>query len=173
MKRRYIGPTYYGHPRLDAGGIFLDGHPMETPPGDEDLARHEPPWSKQSHPYAYDPFTIWGEPCKSKACNGSDYTDGLDEWDTSKYERLAKKHYRSGENSYERPFDAHNCKGALIEAFLRDWHDDPELKLLRVVEYCNAHSGYSTWRLDYASPKMAKAAKTKDAKTKDAKAKRR
>ncbi len=153
MKHR--GPTYYGHPYLDGRTMFLDGHPLdviERPRGDEDLGpRHDPPWTKQSHPYSYDPFTIWGEPRPSKECNGSDYTDRLDQWDSAKYARLARKHYSSDTNSYERPFDSHNCKGHLIERFLRDWYDDPKLKLLRVVEYCHPYTGYQTWRLDYAS----------------------
>lgn len=98
--------------------------------------------------YCYDPFTIWGEPRPNKACNGTDYTDRLDQWDNAKYAQLARKHYQDA-----RPFDSHNCKGHLIETFLRDWHGDPELKLLRVVEYCSPNSGYQTWRLDYASAK--------------------
>lgn len=120
---------------------------------DEDLIRHDPPWTKTSHPYTYDPFTIWGPPYPSKKCNGTDYTDRLDAWDHAKYARLAAKHYRSGESDYHRPFDSYSCKGHLIEAFLRDWHEDPQLHLLRVVEYCNPHSGYPTWRLDYVTSK--------------------
>lgn len=123
---------------------------------DQDLTRHDPPWTTQSHPYCYDPFTIWGMPHSNKACNGTVYTDRLDQWDSAKYARLAREHYRSGENCYERPFDTHRCKGDLIEAFLRDWFEDPALKLLRVIEYCNPSSGYSTWRLDYVSSKEAK-----------------
>jgi hypothetical protein len=122
---------------------------------DQDLSmRHDPPWTKQSHPYCYDPFTIWGAPRQNPECNGTVYTDRLDQWDRGKYERLAAKHYRIGDHG-ERPFDSHNCKGHLIERFLRDWFDDPELKLLRVVEYCSPATGYQTWRLDYASKKDA------------------
>ena len=120
---------------------------------DEDLTRHDPPWTKQSHPYCYDPFTIWGEPRPNKTCNGTVYTDRLDGEDRAKYERLARKHYRSGGNSYERPFDSHHCKGHLIEEFLRDWMEDPQLKLLRVIEYCNPSTGYQTWRIDFVTAK--------------------
>ena len=163
---RYLGPTYHGHPYLDGRTIFLDGHPLDVrraSPRDEDLQRHDPPWTKQSHPYNYDPFTIWGTPGPSAECNGTNYTDRLSQGDHAKYERLAKKHYRSGSDAYERPFDSHDCKGHLIERFLRDWHGDPELKLLRVVEYCHPYTGYQMWRLDYASPKEAKDAE-KEAK---------
>lgn len=116
---------------------------------DHDLTgRHSPPWTKQTHPYCYDPFTIWGEARAHEECNGTDYTDRLDQWDRSKYERLAAKHYRG-----QRPFDSHHCKGHLIEAFLRDWHNDPQLRLLRVVEYCHPGTGFPTWQLDYVGSK--------------------
>lgn len=155
--KRYPGSTYYGHPYLDGRSIFLDGDPMRIvdDQGDEDLTQHDPRWTKQSHPYCYDPFTIWGRPYPDKECNGTVYTDRLDQWDSATYARLAKKHYRSGDNNYERPFDTHNCKGHLIEAFLRDWYDDPALKLLRVIEYCSPATGYQIWRLDYVSKKAA------------------
>lgn len=122
---------------------------------DLDLPRSNPPRTKAFHPCAYDPFTIWGDPHPSKKCNGTDYTDQLDRWDPAKYDQLAKKHYRSGESDYARPFAEYACKGDLIQAFLRDWHDDPKLELLRVIEYCDASTGYSTWRLDYRSTKAA------------------
>lgn len=155
--KRYIGPTYHGHPYLDGRGFWPDGHPLDfVQRSDADLdlhPRHDPPWRKSDHPYNYDPFTIWGEPRPSKACNGTDYTDRLDQWDHTKYAQLAAKHYQSGTASYERPFDSHHCKGDLIEAFLRDWYADPKLKLLRVIEYCHPYSGFQTWRLDYQSAK--------------------
>jgi hypothetical protein len=133
--------------------FFVDGDGCYGPRADEDLTQHDPPWTRHTHPYNYDPCTIWGEPRPNKACNGTVYTDRLEQWDRAKYACLARKHYRSGTNDFERPFDAHNCKGHLIEAFLRDWLEDPQLKLLRVVEYCNPGTGYPTWRLDFTSTK--------------------
>lgn len=121
------------------------------PRRDEDLIRHDPPWTKAEHPYTYDPFTIWGAAAPSDECNGTVYTDRLSEWDYAKYNRLARKHYRRGDYNYARPFDTHQCKGNLIEEFLRDWFDDPKLRLLRVIEYCNPGTGFQTWRLDYVS----------------------
>lgn len=148
--KRYFGSTYYGHPYLDGRGIFLNGHPLDlpiTPLADDDLFRNDPPRTKQRYPYNYDPFTIWGTPHPSAECNSTNYTDRLEQEDRAKYTLLSKKHYRSASNIYERPFDSQNCKGPLIERFLRDWHDDPELKLLRVIEYCNSFTGFKTWRL--------------------------
>lgn len=152
MTRR---PAYFRLDPHDPFGSF-DPYMFVDDRADEDLMLHDPPWTKQSHPYCYDPFTIWGKPHPSKECNGTVYTDRLDQWDSGKYDRLSRKHYCRGSNNFERPFDSHNCKGELIEAFLRDWFDDPELRLLRVIEYCSPATGYQTWRLDYASPKQAK-----------------
>lgn len=120
---------------------------------DADLQRCDPPRTKQSHPYCYDPFTIWGEPRPSAVCNGSVFTDRLEQCDRAKYVHLMHKHYRCGESDYVHPFALDNCQGRLIQAFLRDWFDDPKLRLLRVVEYCNQGTGYPTWSLDYHSVK--------------------
>ena len=117
---------------------------------DADLMRCDPPRTKVTHPYNYDPYTIWGKPYPDKRSNGFVYTDRLEQWDYGKYERLAAKHYRIG-NTWERPFDSHNCKGHLIQDFLRDWFDDPGLELLRVIEFCNQATGYPIWGLDYVS----------------------
>lgn len=130
----------------------------EVDDGDEDLTRHDPPWTKSDHPYCYDPLTIWGEPRPNKECNGTVYVDRLEQWDAAKYDRLAREHYRRGDTCYERPFDSYNCKGYLIERFLRDWFGDPKLRLLRVVEYCHPYTGYPTWRMDYVSSKEARSA---------------
>lgn len=116
---------------------------------DSDLTRDDPIRTKQSHPYSYDPFTIWGYPGPSKKCNASDYTDRLHQWDYRKYDSIAREVYTEG----ARPFDSHHCRGDLIEVFLQKYHNDPTIKLLRVIEYCDASSGYPTWRLDYVTTK--------------------
>ena len=105
-------------------------------------------------------YTMTSRPdlIKSILRNSTDYTDRLDQGNSAKYAGLAKKHYSSGTSNYERPFDEYNCKGHLIEAFLRDWYADPALKLLRVVEYCNPCTGYQTWRLDYHRSNKTKGA---------------
>jgi hypothetical protein len=150
--KSYIGPRYHGHPYLDGRGVFLDGHPLDVvkdPRADADLSRSNPPRTKREHPYNYDPFTIWGQPFPNAERTGTVYADRLMQWDRAKYERLARKHYRSGTADYERPFDSERCQGGLIERFLRDWFEDQELKLLRVVEQCNPYTGERTWMLDY------------------------
>lgn len=124
---------------------------------DQDLQRHDPPHTTSSHPYSYDPFTIWGGP--SKECNASDWTDRFDEWDYKKAEQLRSEIYwvenDAGEKVPQRPYDRHRCRGDLIETFLQKYLDDATIRLLRVVEFCNASSGYPTWRLDYKTTKLA------------------
>jgi hypothetical protein len=146
MKRK----TMKAH--LDPWGDFLTcdihGRPFQRAVGDEDLGRQDPPRTKSSHPYAYDPFTIWGAHSPNPKCNGSVYVDRLEQWDRAKYKQLAEEVYEGC-----RPFDSYNCKGDRIQEFLRRWNDDPALKLLRVIEYCNWSSGYPTWRLDYITKK--------------------
>lgn len=123
----------FGYPRFRMG-----------PEPDHDLTRSKPPRDKSRYSYSYDPFTIWGPPFPNKECNGSDYTDRLEQWDYDKYNRLAKEIYKDA-----RPFDSYHCRGDLIEKFLRAYHGNETIKLLRVIEYCNWSSGYPTWRLDY------------------------
>lgn len=121
---------------------------------DRDLQpQRKPRWTKATHPYNYDPFTIWGMPRADKRCNASIYTDRLEQWDRAKYVALSQKHYEAGAATYRRPFDAYNCQGPLIEGFLRDWYDDAALKLLRVIEYCCPNTGYPTWRMDFITSK--------------------
>lgn len=146
------------HPFSNMGPVRFGGNPedflifaYEDPEVDADLNRSDPPRSKRGWPYSYDPFTIWGEPSQHKDCNTSDYTDRLSEWDHNKYERIAAEVYKvDGEPQF--PFREHNCRGDLIEKFLQRYYDNPRIKLLRVVEYCNSSTGFTTYRLDYNNP---------------------
>ncbi len=132
---------------------------MRLPKGavlaDSDLGRQDPPRSKhnRNYTYAYDPFTIWGAPRAHKECNGSDYTDRLEQFDRPKYHRLIEEIYKP---EHCQIFSEHHCRGDLIEKFLRAYHDDESIKLLRVIEYCNWSTGYPTWRMDYVTTKVAK-----------------
>lgn len=145
MARSMTGRILISH---DEFGYHLE--PVDT--RDSDLDRRDPPRRKHDHnyTYSYDPFTIWGHAGPNERCNGSEWTDRLWEFDYSKAERLAARIYAGA-----RPFDNHSCRGDLVEQFLREWHEDPVLELLRVIEYCNPSTGYPTWRLDYHSPKIA------------------
>lgn len=104
-----------------------------------DLATVKTKWS---HPYSYDPIVQFIK-SGSVIANGTIYTDRLYQWDFSRANELQDKHFGSRSQYWDRfqPKD--------IEAFLRDWCNDPELELIKIVEYCNVSTGYPTWRLDY------------------------
>ncbi len=99
--------------------------------------------TKLSHPYSYDGFVQWrgGE---NDEASSTIYSDRLLLWDREKYNKLSVKHF-GNEGQY---WDNRNPK--IIEAFLQDWTDNEELKLILVMEYCNVSSGYPVWRFDYA-----------------------
>lgn len=102
--------------------------------------------SKCEYPYSYDGFVTWrgGE---NKEANGTIYSDRLLQWDYKKYNELSKKHFgNEGQIFYDR-------QPKQIEAFLRDWTGDENLRLILVMEYCNVSSGYPLWRFDYAKSK--------------------
>lgn len=61
-------------PGFDRGMPGMPPYFVVEDDADEDLIRHDPPWTKQSHPYCYDPLTIWGDPRPNKECNGTVYT---------------------------------------------------------------------------------------------------
>lgn len=93
--------------------------------------------TKQSHSYSYDPFIIWGSP--SHEVNFSSYSDKLQSFNPKKCEDLLKKHKLD--------------KGSWLEiekteAFLKDYNEVNNVKLLAIVEFCDK-SGYPRYRLDY------------------------
>lgn len=96
--------------------------------------------TKLSHPYSYDPITIWVGGGKAE---DTVYTDRLFQWDHAKHDRLCEKHFGNrGQYWSER-------EPSKIEAFLRDYIGDPSVTLCCVTEYCNQATGYPVWRLDY------------------------
>ena len=95
--------------------------------------------NKASHPYSYDPICIWGDETKGSG----EYTDRLWQWDHKKHDRLCKKHF-GDEGQYWNRRDPEK-----IEAFLRDYHDDPTIKLTFITEFCNVSNGYPTWLLGF------------------------
>lgn len=94
--------------------------------------------TKYTHPYSYDPFVIWKGAGKA---NGTVYTDRLFEWDRRKAEDLCDKHLPG--------LRWNNAPPSKIEAFLREYMGEPNLRLVLVMEYCNWATGYPVWRLDY------------------------
>ena len=102
--------------------------------------------TKMSHPYSYDGFVLWRGGANKEA-TGTIYSDRLLQWDWDKHNRLCEKHFGNKGQLWD------NRDPKLIEAFLRDWCEDPGLKLIFIMEYCNQASGYPCWRFDYRSSK--------------------
>jgi len=124
-----------GIKRMDCNGWIYDDDPV-------DEHGNVVSKTKSEYPYTYDGFVTFrgGE---NKEANCAVYTDRLYREDHKKHDELVKKHfgdtgqYWSSRNSEK------------IEAFLRDWTGDKELKLILVMEYCNVSSGYPLWRFDF------------------------
>lgn len=96
--------------------------------------------TKASHPYSYDPFTIW----RGKGtADGSVYTDRLFSWGPEKHDRLCEKHFGdSGQHWAGRAPEA-------IEAFLRDYLEAPQLQVCEIHEHCNVGNGFPCWYLAF------------------------
>jgi hypothetical protein len=99
--------------------------------------------TKRSHPYNYDGFVLWRGGANEEA-NDTIYSDRLLDWDSAKHDELCQKHFG---NRAQRWSDR---KPEEIEAFLRDFMDKPNLRLIFVMEYCNQATGYPVWRFDCA-----------------------
>ena len=134
-------------------GVFiLDAPPKvrTTPTGfgdevyyhDEDgFLRHFPTRTKYSHPYSYDPIVLFNTGAKGDA---SAYSDRMVGWDYDKfYACLGKINNGQGELGFR--WGDRN----LVTALMRDYNDDPVLEVTRVVEMCNASTGYPVWLVVY------------------------
>jgi len=96
--------------------------------------------TKHDSPYSYDPYVIMGVP--GAKYKHADYSDRLRQWDSDKYQKLVERHFKKGQR-----FD--NTTIDIIEKFLKDYHDDPGLKLVMVAEGANQATGYPYWIFFY------------------------
>ena len=108
--------------------------------------------TKLTNPYTYDAFVEWrgGE---NREANGTIYSDRLLQRDFNKHDRLCEKHFGNRGQYWDKR------EPSQIEAFLRDWTECKDLKLILVMQYCNQSSGYPLWRFDYHTPTEEKAEK--------------
>jgi len=121
--------------------ITLDGRVLNLHYVDE----HDNPVkrTKDTHPYSYDGYVVW-RGGKNEEVTGTAYSDRLREWDCKKYDSLSEKYGNPGSWNTKNP--------AEIEKFLQEYNDEPELKLILIMEYCR-NNGYPLWRFDYHIPK--------------------
>lgn len=102
--------------------------------------------TKATHPYSYDGFVTWRGGDNAEATSGA-YSDRLMQFDRPKLIALSKKHF-GDESDYW-----YSREPQAIEAFLRDWFENPLLKLILVMECCNQATGYPLWRFDFCNRK--------------------
>ena len=95
-----------------------------------------------TNPYNYDGYVIWQTEGKP---NSTIYSNRLLQWDWNKHNTLYQKHFGDNGQRWE------NREPGKIEAFLQDWENNQNLKLIRVMQYCNQASGYPVWRFDISA----------------------
>ena len=137
---------------MDAMGNF--GLPGSFDVAPQDVEGNRITRTKQSHPYSFDEYVSWVKPKyrgktknmdmvvpedKTKAVS---YSDRLNQWDAEKFQAAFDKHLKPVHGMA-------NARPHQFEAFLADYHDDPELELVKVVESCNHASGYPLWAFAY------------------------
>jgi hypothetical protein len=110
-----------------------------VPGGPERVGEHLGPRSKQQYPYSYDPLLVYRRYAKLPAETHAVYSDRLRQWDFDKFRALSRTHFGNEGDSF------HSRKPAKIEAFLREWFEQPELQLVRVEEHCNVSNGFPVW----------------------------
>jgi len=102
--------------------------------------------TKQECPYSYDAFVTYRNGDNSEITD-TIYSDRFKMWNNAKLQRLMTKHF-NGNGDYW-----FNRKPEQVEAFFRDWTDDPYLKLIAILEGCNVSNGYPYWVFCYNSDK--------------------
>ena len=125
---------------MDIMGVSFGeyGNPYISPYTGEPIDR-----TPVTHPYSFDDYILWTKPglTRKKAIQGtgSAYSDRLFQWDPAKHDRLCKEHFGDRAQQWG------NREPAKIEAFLRDYHDDPSITLTMIVASCNQSSGFPLW----------------------------
>jgi hypothetical protein len=91
---------------------------------------------RYDYPYSYDAYVIMKEKDEYKSAI---YSDRLLQWDYKKHNILCKKYF-GNEGQYWNDREPEK-----IEAFLRDFHDDQNIKLVGIMKGCNVSNGYPYW----------------------------
>lgn len=130
-----------------AGMIIMDPD-FELPPGFRMVGMHTGPRTKFSHPYSYDPLIVFES---KKEPTGSAYSDRLRDWYSAEKLSAAKlKHFGKQSDYY-----AVEHAPSVVEAFLQDLMDKPNLELVCIEEHCNQATGFPVWFFAYAESQDA------------------
>lgn len=97
------------------------------------------------NPYSFHPYVTWGD--KKDKVTGSVYSDRLYQWDSELHDDLCLKYFGNKGQTWN-PIDR---SPEVIEKFLRDYLNDPELKLVYIEKHCHMASGYPIWFFAYYS----------------------
>ena len=98
--------------------------------------------SQSQHPYSYSPFIVWGEEKDNETVQ---YSDRLYQQNFELTEKLCKTHFG------DRGQHFNNRNPELIESFLKERLDRPNLKLHMIVEWCNVSNGYPYWSFHFTA----------------------
>lgn len=103
--------------------------------------------TRSEYPYSYDGYVEWRGGHNSEITD-TVYSDRLYQWDWEKYNRCRNEVYGNA-GQYFDGYQEHDK----IEKLLQLYMNEPKLKLILVMQYCNMSSGYPLWRFDYNIPK--------------------
>jgi len=118
---------YYSFGSNSIASVDRHGNPVEK--------------TKAEYPYSYDEYVVF-RLGKNKEANFTAYSDRLYQWNPKKYDKLCNKYFGSTAEYWN------DRKITDIIAFLKDYFDAPELKLILLSETCNAAHGTPYWRFD-------------------------
>jgi len=99
--------------------------------------------TQEKYPYSYDGFVTYRNG-KNEEVKSTIYSDRLLQWDYNKARNLMMKHFGESGDYWN------NRSPQKIESFLKDWTGDKSLKLILIMQYCNASTGYPVWRFDFS-----------------------
>jgi hypothetical protein len=120
--KKLILMTHYGFREIEHAYRDWDGNPVKK--------------NRHDYRYSYDPYVIFQKRTQYDNCV---YSDRLYQWDSKKYNLLCEKHFgNQGQMWSGRPIKK-------IESFLQDYHDNPNLELVGVMEGCNVSTGFPYW----------------------------
>lgn len=103
--------------------------------------------SKAKHPYNYDEFVVYrGHP--NEVGNHTLWSDRLAQHYPEQWKPLLHKYFNGESEGFShRPAEK-------VEEFLKELLNETELKLVYIMEGCNASNGYAYWRFKVYLPRF-------------------